>query len=129
AEKPCHSGDHDFQNNCLTSISITQRWLWIPGSRPAAAPRNDAMENFSRADVPRLHSLSSESVETEIQTAAWRRRRALPRIRTGSEISLRARAQIHALRCAEGEAVRAARLSRLRQERHRAGFVPFQGQP
>ena len=46
-----------------------------------------------------------------------------------SEISLRAGAQIHALRRTEGEAVRAARLSRLRQERHRAGVLSRQGQP
>ena len=38
-------------------------------------------------------------------------------------------AQIHALRRAEGKAVRAARLSRLRQERDRAGDLPQQGQP
>ena len=45
-----------------------------------------------------------------------------------SEVSLRARAQIHALRRAQGEAVRAARFSRLRQERDRAGVLPQQGQ-
>ena len=41
-----------------------------------------------------------------------------------AKIPLCARAQIHALRRAKGEALRAARLSRLRQERDRAGELP-----
>src|SRR5882672_12741734 len=71
----------------------------------------------------RLHSLSSQSVEAEISAAGGRGRRALPRVRPGSKISLRAGAQVHALRCAQGKAVCAARFSRARQERDRAGVL------
>ena len=60
---------------------------------------------------------------------AGRGRRALPRVRAGGEFPVRAEAQIHALRRAEGEAVRAARFPRLRQERDRAGDLPRQRQP
>ena len=59
---------------------------------------------------------------------AGRGRCPLPRVRTGEQISLRAGAQIHALRRAQGKAVRAARFSWLRQECDRAGVLPQQGQ-
>jgi hypothetical protein len=49
--------------------------------------------------------------------------RALPCVRAGAKFPC-AEAQIHALRCAEGEAVRAARFPRPRQERDRAGDLP-----
>ena len=56
--------------------------------------------------------------------AAGQRRRALPCVRAGRRVSLRARAQIHALRREQGAIVRAARSPRLRAQRRRAGDLP-----
>ena len=59
-----------------------------------------------------------------VRAAAGRGRRALPRVRSGRRVSVCAGAQVHAVRRAEGEALGAARLSRLRAQRHRAGDLP-----
>ena len=83
----------------------------------------------SRAHESRLHPVPSEPVEAEIPAAGGRGRRALPCVRAGGGVSVRAEAQIHAVRRAEGETVRAARLPRLRQERDRAGDLPRHRQP
>src|ERR1044072_4668971 len=84
---------------------------------------------FHDADVARLHPVPSESLEAEIQAAGRRDRRALPCVRAGGGVPVRAEAQVHPVRRAEGEAVRAARLPRLRQERDRAGDLPRYRQP
>ena len=76
----------------------------------------------------RLHSVPSQPVEAEIPAAGGRGRCALPRVRAGERGFPTRRSAIHAVRRAQGEAVRAARLSRLRQERDRAGELPRHGQ-
>src|SRR5215510_3616003 len=75
--------------------------------------RPERVRRTPRADECRLRPVPSQSVEAEVQAAGGCGRCALPRVRAGGDVSLCARAQIHALRCAEGKIVRAARLSRL----------------
>ena len=64
-----------------------------------------------------------------VQGAGRRGRRALPCVRPGRRIPVRAGAQIHALRRVEAAALRAARPSRLRPQRRRAGHLPRRRQP
>ena len=55
--------------------------------------------------------------QAAVQAAARRGGRALPRVRPRRRVSLRARAQVHALRREQGAALRAARPPRLRAQR------------
>ena len=76
-----------------------------------------------------LAGLVRRPVETPVQGAGGRGRRALPCVRTGRRISLRAGAQIHALRRLQAAALCAARPSRLRAQRRGAGHLPRRRQP
>ncbi len=74
-------------------------------------------------DGSRLARLHPSAEQAGVQAAARRGRRALSRVRSRRRVSVCAGAQVHAVRCVEGEAVGAARLSRLRAQRDRAGDV------
>src|SRR6185503_11545913 len=78
-------------------------------------------ERRRRANERRIHSVPSQPVETKFQTACRRRGRSLPCLRSGSQIPLRSRTQIHSVRRAKRKTHRLARLSRVRQERHCPG--------
>ena len=82
-----------------------------------------------RSEDPRLARLVRRSVEAALQGAGRRGRRALPRVRPGRRISVRAGAQVHAVRRLAGAALRAARPPRLRPQRDRAGDLPRRRQP
>src|SRR5262245_38688342 len=58
--------------------------------------KSERVRRTPRADECWLHPVSSRSVEAEIQAAGGRGRRALPCVRAGGDVSLCARAQIHA---------------------------------
>src|SRR5262245_65468679 len=75
----------------------------------------------SRAD---LSAARSQSDAAAPRAAAARLRLALPHLRAGPEIPLRAEPHLHAARRAEGSPVRSAQASRLRARRVRAGVVP-----
>ena len=81
------------------------------------------------ADVSWIRSVPPQPVEAEIQAAGGGGGCAQSCVRSGGEISVRAQAQIHAVRRAEGEAVRAARFPRLRQGGDRPGHLPRHRQP
>ena len=70
-----------------------------------------------------------EPVEADVHAAAWRGRRALPRVRSGRRVPLRAGAQVHAVRRRQGAAVRDPRLPRLVAQRHRPGHLSRRRQP
>ena len=71
---------------------------------------------------PRL--ISRQAPQAALQAAAGCDRRALPRVRAGRQVPLRAEPPLHAGGRAEGNAARAARPSRRRARGDRAGELP-----
>ena len=73
---------------------------WTRSSRRGANERNSA--TFQRR--PGLAQLSRGAAQACVPSAAGRGGRALPCVRTRRRVSVRARAQVHAHRCAQGNA-------------------------
>ena len=102
----------------------------IEAGRFARLPRRDPGAMGERADIAGglmnvlRNPIPRPSPQAALQSAAGRDRRALPRVRTGGEISLRAGPALHAGRCAERNAGGAARASGRRARGDRAGELP-----
>ena len=77
-----------------------------------------------KAAYERASSLSRQAPQAAFQAAAGQLRRPLPRVRAGRQVSLCAEPALHAGRRAEGNAGGAARPSRHRPRRDRAGELP-----
>ena len=75
-----------------------------------------------------VQPISSPTAASRVSNCRRALRRALPRVRAGGNVSLRARPALHAGRRAEGDAARAARSSRHRARRDRAGELPWHRQ-
>ena len=109
-----------------------RRDAWDP-SRALTKHREDVFMSkpADRAipEDPGLARLVCRSIQAALQGAGRRGGRALPCVRSGRRISLRAGAQIHALRCVEAAALRAARPSGLRPQCGGAGDLSRRRQP
>ena len=96
-----------------------------PPRRPTIPTAN---EHDELPDDPGLAPVPSRSVGAALPGAAGRRGCALPRVRPGRAVPVRAGTQVHAVRCVVRPALRTARPAGLRAQRRRAGDLPRRGQ-
>ena len=121
-----HRGLDDLERAGPAQGLRGQRAARVPAPRCRPEGKRQVTE-FQK--TPGLAGLVRRPLKAALQGAGWRGRRALPCVRPGRRISLRAGAQIHALRRVEGAALCAARPSRLRPQRGGAGHLPRRRQP
>ena len=96
---------------------LAARTDWrVDADRVLAAARPQALNGTTRTDPmdPDYLPFHPDPVAAAVRRAEGRGGCALPRVRSRGGLSVREGAQVHAVRRAEGKAVRAARLPRLR---------------